>query len=302
MSAGRFAPSPTSDLHVGNLRTALLAWLYAESSGRPLLLRIEDLDQVRVASAGDTMRRQLADLAAFGITFAGDLVQQSDRLDVYAAAADQLGDQIYECFCTRREIREAAQAPHTGFSPYRGTCRDLSEAEKARRRAERPAAWRVRAEGASATITDLLHGSYTGTVDDFVIRRNDGTWAYNFAVVVDDLAMGIDQVVRGDDLLDSAPRQAWLARLLGGEAPTYAHVPLVVDDQGRRLAKRNGAVTLSDLGALGIDPVGVRSHVAASLGLAEPGERPTMAQLLQRFDPAPVPTTPWQWTLPAARA
>lgn len=290
--AGRFAPSPTSELHLGNLRTALLAWLFARSTGRAFRLRIEDLDNARVTAAGEVAQTQLRDLAALGLDFDGPVVRQSDRLRRYHDAL--AGLETYPCYCTRREIAQAASAPHgDGYRPYPGTCLHLS----ARRRAEladtRPAALRVRAGGARATITDVLHGEVTAVVDDFVLVRGDGTPAYNLAVVVDDLAMGIDQVVRGDDLLSSAPRQAWLAARLGGSAPGYAHVPLAVNADGARLAKRDGAVSLTALARTGVTPQQVLSRLAGSLGLAEPDEPVTAAGLLDRFDPAALPREPW---------
>jgi glutamyl-tRNA synthetase len=290
--AGRFAPSPTSDLHLGNLRTALLAWLFARSSGRDFLIRVEDLDQVRVAAAAGVAERQLADLSALGIDHDGEVVRQSGRLPLYEAALARLD--VYECYCSRREIAESARAPHgDGFRPYPGTCRDLTEAERALKRTERPAALRVRAGVVTWTATDELYGPVSDTVDDFVLRRGDGTYAYNLAVVVDDGDQGVDQVVRGDDLRSSAPRQAWLAHRLGFTPPTYAHVPLAVGPDGQRLAKRDGAVTLTDLTALGVTPTEVLTGLAASLGLAEAHERLTPADLLDRFDPATLPRGPW---------
>ena len=290
--AGRFAPSPTSDLHLGNLRTALLAWLFARSTGRSFLLRIEDLDQARVAAAAGVAERQLADLAALGIDHDGDVVRQTERVALYEAALSRLD--VYECYCSRREIAESARAPHgDGHRPYPGTCRDLTEAERAAKRLERPAALRVRAGGITWTATDALYGPVSGLVDDFVLRRGDGTFAYNLAVVVDDGVQGVDQVVRGDDLRSSVPRQAWLAHRLGFVAPTYAHVPLAVGPDGRRLAKRDGAVTMTDLAGLGVTPPEVLTALAASLGLAGPGERVTPTGLLDRFDPAALPRSPW---------
>ena len=262
--AGRFAPSPTSDLHLGNLRTGLLAWLFARREGLPFLMRIEDLDQQRVAAAPKVAQQQLADLAAIGLDWDGPVVRQSERLDLYRDAI--AGLDTYECYCTRREIAEASQAPHDGHRAYPGTCRDLSEAERTRRRAERPAALRVRSEGASHTVTDRFAGQVTGVVDDFVVARGDGTPAYNLAVVVDDGLQGVTQVTRGDDLLSSAPRQAWLAERLGFTAPEYVHVGLAVTPEGRRLAKRDGAVTLADLASLGQSPTHVRGRLLASLG------------------------------------
>ncbi|MFT4294274.1 MAG: tRNA glutamyl-Q(34) synthetase GluQRS [Micropruina sp.] len=290
--AGRFAPSPTSDLHLGNLRTALIAWLLARGTGRAFLLRIEDLDTQRVAAAPEVAARQLADLTALGLDFDGTPVWQSRRLDRYAAAVAALD--TYECFCTRREIAEAASAPHAGgYRPYPGTCRDLTEAERERRRRVRPPATRVRTGDAVQTVTDRWAGELTGVVDDFVVLRNDGVPAYNLAVVVDDVAQGVDQVVRGDDLLSSSPRQAWLTRRLGGEIPEYAHVPLAVNAEGRRLAKRDGAVTLADMGRSGVTPPQVLTRLAHSLGLAGPDEPVTPALLLTRFDPDALPREPW---------
>jgi glutamyl-tRNA synthetase len=295
---GRFAPSPTGVLHLGNLRTALLAWLYARAQGAPFVLRIEDLDRGRVRPAFAAGQR--ADLAALGIDFDGEAVCQSERTAAYAAALAQLQDAglLYPCWCTRAEIRDAASAPH-GARPeghYPGTCRRLTAAQRAEREAAgRPPALRVSADGAAVAFVDRLHGPQSGVVDDFVVRRNDGAFAYNLAVVVDDAAQGVGEVVRGDDLLDSTPRQLWLAARLGLTPPTHAHVPLVLGPDGARLAKRHGAVTLADRRALGEDADAVRGRLAASVGLAAPGERPSPATLVARFDPAtfaPPPSGP----------
>ncbi|MFD1811990.1 tRNA glutamyl-Q(34) synthetase GluQRS [Rhodococcus gannanensis] len=293
--AGRFAPSPSGDLHLGNLRTALLAWLFARSTGRDFLMRVEDLDRVRPGAE----ERQLADLAAIGLDWDSDVVRQSERLPRYAAALDTLvaAGLTYECFCTRREIQQAATAPHGPDGHYPGTCRNLTAAQRqAKRDSGRPPAIRLRADVTDFTVDDLLHGRYTGLVDDVVLRRGDGVPAYNLAVVVDDAAQGVDQVVRGDDLLGSAPRQAYLASLLGLPAPVYAHVPLALNGAGARLAKRDGAVTLADQAALGLGPDAVRGVLAASLGMAGPGEVPSTDDLLDRFDPGSLPRTPWVFT------
>lgn len=292
--AGRFAPSPTGDLHLGNLRTALVAWLFARSTGRRFLLRMEDLDAGRVRPG--VAAQQVADLTALGIGFDGEPVWQSRRTPAYAEALRQLADRTYECFCTRREIAAAASAPHGAEPRYPGTCRDLSPAERDHRRRIRSPALRLRAGSASQTITDLLRGQVSGNVDDLVLRRNDGVAAYHLAVVVDDVAAGVDQVVRGDDLLPAAIGQAYLARLLGAEPSTYAHVPLAVNATGARLAKRDGAVTLSDLAGAGIEPADVLNRIAVSLGLAKPGEPVTPAQLLARFAPERLPRQ--AWTIP----
>jgi glutamyl-tRNA synthetase len=296
--SGRFAPSPTGTLHLGNLRTALLAWLYARSQGAPFLLRVEDLDTGRVRPHFEA--QQLADLRALGLDWDGEVVRQSERLDRYAAALAQLdaAGALYPCWCTRAEIREAASAPH-GELPeghYPGTCRRLTAAQRADREAQgRPPALRVAADAARVAFTDRLHGPQEGVVDDFVVRRNDGAFAYNLAVVVDDGAQAIGEVVRGDDLLDSTPRQLWLAERLGLPAPRFTHVPLVLGGDGARLAKRHGAVTLGDRLELGEDATNVRARLARSVGLAAPDERPSPAELVARFDPegfAPPPSGP----------
>ena len=288
-SAGRFAPSPSGELHVGNLRTAILAWLFARSTGRRFLMRVEDLDRARAgAEAG-----QLRDLAAIGISWDGGIVRQTGRGPHYAAAISRLdtASLTYECFCTRREIQEAPSAPHAPQGAYPGTCRSLTRAEREQKRAVRPAVVRLRSAATEATVRDVLHGTYTGVVDDFVLRRNDGVTAYNLAVVVDDAEQGIDQVVRGDDLLPSTPRQAYLASLLNMPLPEYAHVPLVLNADGARLAKRDGAVTLADLALLGLTADGVRDMLLESLGLP-PGP---LERVLAAFDPAALPREPWVW-------
>jgi glutamyl-tRNA synthetase len=290
--AGRYAPSPTGELHLGNLRTGLLAWLFARSTGRRFLLRIEDLDPARVRPG--MAEQQLADLAALGITFDGEPVVQSQRLAAYQQQAMlKLEDRTYECFCSRREIAEAASAPHGSVARYPGTCRNLTAAERMDRRLTRQPAIRLRADGAVQTIHDLLHGDIAAEVDDAVLQRNDGIPAYNLAVVVDDAFSGVDQVVRGDDLLPAAATQAFLAELLGYPPPTYAHVPLAVNAEGRRLAKRDGAVTLPDLAALGLEPPAVLGLIAESLKLASPGEDVSPELLLERFDPERLPRSPW---------
>ncbi|MBJ7329054.1 MAG: tRNA glutamyl-Q(34) synthetase GluQRS [Solirubrobacteraceae bacterium] len=292
---GRFAPSPTGVLHLGNLRTALLAWLFARSQGARFLMRVEDLDAGRVRPGLED--GQLADLAAIGLDWDGDVVRQSERLDVYAAVIEQLeGDGLlYPCYCTRREIREAASAPHGAVADgaYPGTCRDLTAAQRAERESRgRPPALRLRAGDVKITFDDRLLGPVEGVVDDLVVRRNDGAPAYNLAVVVDDAFQSIGEVVRGADLADSTPRQLLLGRLLDLAPPRYAHVPLMLGPDGVRLAKRHGAVTLADRAELGETPAQVRGRLAEGLGLAAPGERVSMDELLARFDPAALPREP----------
>jgi len=300
MADGRFAPSPTGELHLGNLRTALVAWLCARSAGSRFLVRMEDLDQN--ASRPQLVDRQLDELAALGLDWDGPVVRQSDRLDLYRSAIDRLDRDglTYPCYCSRREIREAVSAPN-GPGPdgaYPGTCRALTDGQRrAREDAGRPPALRVHGEGVTIAFVDRFAGAYEGAVDDVVIRRNDGTPSYNLVVVVDDVDQGVGEVVRGDDLLASTPRQLHLADRLGLTPPTYAHVPLVLAPDGTRLAKRDGAVTLEDRAARGIDAARVLGELAASLGLAAPGEPVTPALVLERFPTTVLPRDPWTLTV-----
>lgn len=264
----RYAPSPTSSLHLGNLRTALAGWLLTRSLGGRWLLRIEDLDVDRVLAAGGVEREQLEDLRRLGLEWDGPVMRQSDRSETYRTTLASLAGRTYECFCSRREIAEASSAPHAdGHRPYPGTCARLGAAEAARRHSVRPGAIRVRAEGACFTVRDLHAGEVTGIVDDFVLVRADGAFSYNFASTVDDVSQGVTRITRGADLLSSAPRQAWLAAQLGGRVPTYTHVGLVTNGQGARLAKRDGSVTLADLARAGWDVGDVLSTLTESLGI-----------------------------------
>jgi glutamyl-tRNA synthetase len=273
----------------------LLAWLFARSQGARFLVRVEDLDRSRVRPGVE--EAQLADLGALGLGWDGPVERQSERMELYEEAIAGLDDEgaLYPCYCTRAEIRAAASAPHgiSAADRYPGTCRDLTVAERAEmEKAGRPPALRVRAGGVRVSFEDRLMGRYEYEVDDFVVRRNDGAPAYQLAVVVDDAEQGIGEVVSGADLLDSTPRQVVLARLLGLPIPRYAHVPLVLGLDGRRLAKRHGAVTLADRAALGEDAEEVLAWMARSLGLAGKGERPSSADLVSRFDPAELPREP----------
>ncbi|MDK8798006.1 tRNA glutamyl-Q(34) synthetase GluQRS [Corynebacterium sp. MSK044] len=297
--AGRYAPSPSGDLHCGNLRTALLAWLFARQSGRAFYMRVEDIDSER--SSMESARRQMEDLAALGLEWDEPVVYQHERGAAYAEALATLD--TYECYCTRRDIREAASAPHVQPGMYPGTCRDLTEEQRAYRRSQlssqgRLPAIRLRAHVGEWTVTDYYRGEFTGPVDDVILKRGGnvkqaqaGDWAYNLAVVVDDGYQNIDQIVRGDDLLGSAPAQAYLAHELGLPQPQYVHVPLVVNAKGERLAKRDGAVTLREIleGNPGSTVADVLGQLAASLGI----EGVTSADgLLERFDPRALPLEP----------
>ncbi len=268
--AGRYAPSPSGDLHLGNLRTAVVAWVLARDSGRAFRMRVDDLDTGRARPG--VAERQLADLAAIGLDWDGEVMWESERSEAYAAAADRLADRglVYECYCSRREIAEAPRAPHSPPGSYPGICRDLTDIQRKSRRAAlgpgRVPALRLRAEVSELTVRDRVHGAYTGVVDDVVLRRGDGVWAYNLAVVVDDAHQGVDQVVRGEDLLPSTPRQAHLGQLLDLPRPEYVHVPLAVNTARERLAKRDGAVTLADLAHEGTTTRSAVARIVASLG------------------------------------
>lgn len=285
LAHGRFAPSPTGSLHLGNLRTALLAWLFARAAGARFLLRVEDLDRGRVHER--FAAEQLAALAAIGLDHDGEIVRQSQRTARYEDVLAQLERDglLYRCWCTRAEIREAPSAPHEHLpqGAYPGTCRELTAGKIAEREASgRPPALRVRAGGARELFVDRLCGPVDGIVDDLVIRRNDGAFAYNFAVVIDDGDQDVGEVVRGADLLDSTPRQLWLQRRLGLARPGYAHVPLMLGPRGDRLSKRDGAVTLGERLALGESPEQVRGMLATSVGLAADGETPACDVLVAR--------------------
>ncbi|GAB3944346.1 tRNA glutamyl-Q(34) synthetase GluQRS [Corynebacterium tapiri] len=295
--AGRYAPSPSGDLHLGNLRTAALAWLFARTTGRDFYLRVEDIDSGR--SSLDSAHRQIEDLQSIGLDFDGEVVYQSQRFDRYHAVLDELSARglTYECYCTRRDIQQAASAPHSAPGSYPGTCRSLSESEREQRRAEvaaqgRAPSLRLRVDAPVHRILDYYAGEFEAPIDDFVLQRGGnigqaGDFAYNFVVVIDDGDAGIDQVVRGDDLLSSAPRQAYLAQLLGYPVPEYVHVPLVLGPEGKRLAKRDGAVTLRELQQQGVD---VPALICQSLGYPEAH---TLAQLREVFDPAHLSRDPW---------
>ncbi len=294
MSAdGRFAPSPTGPLHLGSLRTALVAWLFARSQRARFLVRIEDLDPQR--SRREWEAQQLADLSALGLDWDGEPVRQSERGELYAEALATLerDGRLYPCFCTRAEIQEAASAPHGALpeGAYPGTCATLAP-EEARRRIAGGIqhAFRVRADGEVIEFEDRLAGRQVGAVDDFVVRRADGVTAYQLAVVVDDADQGVGEVVRGADLLDSTQRQILLARLLGLPVPSYAHVPLVLGPDGTRLAKRHAASTLADRG----EPIeATLALLAHTLDLARDRDRVgDAAELRDGFDPGRLPREP----------
>lgn len=303
---GRFAPSPSGTLHLGNLRTAMLAWLFARSAGSTFSLRFEDLDPgMAQPEHYDSQRR---DLERLGLDW-DDELRQSDHINRYQAALSLLVDMgaTYPCYCSRREIRQAASAPHntTGAALYVGTCRGLTSAQRREREVGgRSPAIRLKANGAEVSFIDGICGPITGPVDDAVLARRDGVPSYNLVVVVDDAYQGIAEVVRGDDLLTSTPCHLMIARLIGAPDLAYAHVPLVLGPDGSRLAKRDAGITLDDRLNRG-DSIGrIQTLLASSAGVetldaaaAKSPPTPTsMSDLAMAFDPATLRRSPWQMT------
>ncbi|HEV7943521.1 MAG TPA: tRNA glutamyl-Q(34) synthetase GluQRS [Solirubrobacteraceae bacterium] len=287
--AGRYAPSPSAPLHIGNLRTALIAWLAARSRGAPFVLRIEDLDRER--SRPEHERSQLADLAALGLDWDGPVMRQSERLEEHREAFERLraAGRVYPCWCTRADVREAASAPHAAAGPgrYPGTCRHLSDDQRRCRAHEagRKPVWRLDGRAERVHFHDLLRGPCEGVVDDVVLWRADDAPAYNLAVVVDDDAQSVGEVVRGDDLIDSTATQISIAGILGMTSPAYLHVPLVLGPERRRLAKRDGAVTLGQRLAAGETVPQIITWMAHGAGLANSEQPTSLDALLSSFEP-----------------
>jgi glutamyl-tRNA synthetase len=295
---GRFAPSPTGELHVGNLRTALVAWLSARSQGGSFVIRMEDLDRMTSSAAHE--RSQLDALRWMGIDWDGPVVRQSERSARYDAALGQLRSQdlTYPCFCSRRQIAEAVAAPHGGSErPYPGSCRPAGATPVVDRESSgRRPATRLLAPMSSGRFFDGLHGDYEGWIDDVVLCRNDGVAAYNLAVVVDDGAQGVTEVVRGDDLLASTPRQLLIGSLLDISPPSYLHVPLVIGTDGQRLAKRHGAVTVTELARRGVTAGQLTGLLAYSLGLLDRFSPAAASDLIADFDVARLRPQPWTFS------
>ena len=287
MVCGRFAPSPSGRMHLGNLWSCLLAWLSARSAGGQMVLRLEDLDRDRCKP--EYCDQVMRDLEWLGLDWDNEPVYQSRRSDLYHEFFHTLELQglVYPCFCTRAE-RLAASAPHRsdGVTLYDGRCRRLTAQERQELAAVRSPAWRVCVPGEEFTFDDLCQGRYAQQLDrdcgDFILRRSDGVYAYQLAVVVDDALMGVTQVVRGRDLLDSTPRQLWLCKTLGFPAPEHAHVPLLLAPDGRRLAKRDRDLELGRLQQHYTAPelVGRLAHLAGLLPEYAPV---TPAELVSSF-------------------
>ena len=275
-------------MHAGNIFAALASWLVVKSQGGRMVLRIEDLDVER--SKGQWVDQVQRDLELLGLTWDEGPYFQQGRGDAYRAAferLERLGD-VYPCFCTRADLH-AASAPHRGEKlVYPGTCRGLSAGEVAARSVERKPAWRIAVPDRVYGFHDLVQGYYEQNLahdcGDFVVRRSDGLFAYQLAVVVDDAEQGVNCVVRGMDLLVSTPQQMYLQDLLGAPHPAYAHVPLIVGERDRRLSKRDRDAALDELLADFGTPAGVIGHVACISGLAASDEPATPEDLLADFN------------------
>jgi len=303
---GRFAPTPSGEMHVGNARTALIAWLDARSRGGQFILRIEDIDRPRCKPHYYGLL--LEDLRWLGIDWDegpdvggpfGPYVQ-SARLDAYEQALKRLEEQrlLYPCYCSRAELLAVASAPHGLASEgpaYPGTCRHLSEEERRERASRKSPSLRFRLPNRAVAFEDGAAGPQRfapGAGGDFVVRRADGIVSYQLAVVVDDAAMGITDVVRGADLLDSTPRQLLLFDALGLGAPRYAHVPLLCGPDGKRLAKRHGALSIRALRERGVRPETIVGAIASVSGLHDRPEPIAARELIARFRLSDVPKEP----------
>jgi len=297
----RLAPSPTGLLHVGHARSFLVAWWYARARGGRVLLRIEDLDGAR--SRPELVRTALEDLAWLGLDWDGPTLVQSADPRPYVAAVERLerAGRAYPCVCTRREIEAVASAPHAGDAEprYDGRCRErFASRAEAERTSGRAAGVRFRVPPGAVAVEDLRVGAYArdvqADVGDFLVLRRDGCWAYQLAVVVDDARTGVTHVVRGDDLLPSTPRQALLLDALGLPRPAWVHLPLVVDEHGARLSKRDRSLALASLRERGVDPRALVAWAARSAGVAglPPEARASAAELVGRFDLARLPAEP----------
>ncbi|MCA8974398.1 MAG: tRNA glutamyl-Q(34) synthetase GluQRS, partial [Planctomycetes bacterium] len=293
----RFAPSPTGYLHVGGARTALFNWLLARQQGGKFSLRIEDTDAER--STEEAVEQILDALRWLGLDWDGEPVLQSERLDRYRQAIDRLAaaGRVYPCICTRKEVDEAASAPHESIDDgpvYPGTCRGrFADVAEARAATGREPALRFRVDTDAVPFDDGCRGAQAGRIaGDFVVQKRDGGPAYQLAVVTDDAAQGVTEVVRGDDLLPSTPRQLLLYRALGLDEPRFHHVPLVVGGDGLRLAKRHGDTSLRWFRERGVSADAVVGHLAFLCGMRERGSRSMPRDLLPGFDLRRLPRDP----------
>ncbi len=297
MRITRLAPSPTGALHLGNARTFLINWLLARQNNWKIVLRIEDIDGPRIKSGAD--QQAIEDLRWLGLDWDDGPIYQTKRLPLYQQATHRLlaTGHAYPCICTRKEIELAASAPHAedGAAVYPGTCRGrFSSIEAATASAERPPAIRFAVPDKDLIFTDVFRGEVTinpaRQLGDFVIAKADGTPAYQLAVVIDDADAGITDIVRGDDLLDSTPRQMLLYQALGmaGQTPRYWHLPLIVGEDGRRLAKRHGDTRLSHYRDRGVPASRVLALLARWCGVGSV-QHIALNAMLEQFDVARIP-------------
>ena len=283
---GRFAPTPSGRMHLGNVFAALIAWLSVRSRGGSLVLRMEDLDTQRTGAEFTAQIR--TDLRWLGLDWDREQTPQSRRTAAYAKEFEKLADLglVYPCYCSRSQLH-SVNAPHLsdGTYVYPGTCRQLTQAQRAA--FDRQPAWRIKVPERTWTVRDMAQGIYTENLatdcGDFVVRRADGVFVYQLAVTVDDGEAGVTEVVRGMDLLSSAPRQMYLQELFGFDHPTYAHIPMLMAPEGRRLSKRDQDL---DMGALRnrLTPeqlIGVLAHAA---GLTETAQPISAVELATVFD------------------
>ncbi len=296
---GRLAPSPTGALHLGNVRTFMIAWLCARSRGGRVIMRMEDLDHPK--DKPGAAEGAIEDLRWFGFDWDEEYVQ-SRRKDFYRDALDALKRKglVYPCVCSRRDVENAQSAPHSGEQlHYPGTCRGrFATWSEALAFSGRAPCWRFRVEADERVeFDDMFVGRYSQNVaeklGDFPLARDEGGAGYTLAAVVDDAAMGVTEVVRGDDLLAATPAQILIQRALGLPTPRYCHVPLVVGPDGRRLAKRHGDTRVAHYREKGVRPDAILGMLAASCGWAEVGEEVSLADLLPRFSLSTVPRDPF---------
>ena len=286
---GRYAPSPTGDLHLGNLRTALLAWLGVRLQEGIFLMRMDDLDQLREVDG--SAAQILRDIEWLGLDWDGEVVYQSQRTELYQQAMQNLEAQelVYPCFCSRKDIQHAASAPHAQYGLYPGICTQLDASAIKLKQQKKSPAFRVRVGTAEINFCDQCLGDYRDELrkscGDFVIKRADGLFAYQLATAVDDIDQGVTEVVRGADLIDSTARQIYLMNRLNTDfsEPVYWHVPLMLNDEGERMAKRDGSLSIEEWRSSNGTAAGLIGFLAASINLIDRPDAISAQELLAQL-------------------